>query len=136
VDLDGNFKLPNQVNDHHLSLRSPNGKYAVKLFWMGSWRKVVVDDFIPVDEKNQPLLPVCEEPTELWPLILTKAVIKVVSLDYGGGTGNSELGDVGFILHVLTGYVPHLIYLTDPKSTKKALWNKLQAYVSLSDALR
>ncbi|OQV17619.1 putative Androglobin [Hypsibius exemplaris] len=111
---------------------NPNGKYAVKLFWMGAWRKVVVDDYIPVDEHNRPLLPVCNEPNELWPLILTKAVMKVVSLDYGGNTGSSEMGDAGFVLHVLTGYTPHVIYLRHPKSTRKAIWNKLQALLPLN----
>ena len=94
---------------------------------MGAWRKVIVDDYIPVDEQNQPLLPVCEEANELWPLILTKAVMKVVSLDYGGGVGSSEMGDAGFVLHVLTGYTPHVIYLGHPRWTRKAIWNKLQA---------
>ena len=92
-----------------------------------------MDDFIPVDEKNRSLLPVCKEKYELWPIILTKAVLKVVSLDFGGGTVNSEVGDHAFILSVLTGYVPCVAYLDHPLSTRKAVWNKLQAYVNKLD---
>jgi hypothetical protein len=36
---------------------NPGGKYAVKLFWLGTWRKVLVDDLIPIDSENRLLLP-------------------------------------------------------------------------------
>ena len=35
---------------------SESGKYAVKLWWDGKWRCVVVDDKIPVDANGFPLL--------------------------------------------------------------------------------
>ncbi|XP_044757890.1 androglobin-like [Coccinella septempunctata] len=33
------------------------GKYFVRLFWMGAWRKVVIDDYLPVDATGHVLLP-------------------------------------------------------------------------------
>ncbi|XP_055336372.1 uncharacterized protein LOC129586906 isoform X2 [Paramacrobiotus metropolitanus] len=110
----------------------PNGKYAVRLFWMGTWRKISVDDQIPVDENNHSLLPICSEPTEIWPVILSKAVLKIAALDFGGGLSSSEFGDPAFILHVLTGWVPYVIYLDNPKFTKKFMWNKLQALLAVN----
>lgn len=33
------------------------GKYVVRLFWLGSWRKVYVDDLLPVNSQDQVMLP-------------------------------------------------------------------------------
>ncbi|CAM9843160.1 unnamed protein product, partial [Phaeothamnion confervicola] len=41
------------------------------------WRRVTIDDRIPVDAAGVPLLPVSEDPRELWPLLLAKALWKV-----------------------------------------------------------
>lgn len=56
-----------------------------KLFFVlfqGSYRKFIVDDSIPCDENMKPLLPFATRQNELWPLIITKALIKVASLEY------------------------------------------------------
>lgn len=63
------------------ALYNPAGKYAVKLFFMGCWRKVLVDDNIPFDALGRPLLPVSSNPLELWPLLLSKALLKIASLE-------------------------------------------------------
>lgn len=60
-------------------VKSSSGRYHVKCFVMGDWRRVTVDDCIPVDAFGAPLL-VGSMPTQLWPLILSKAVIKLMTL--------------------------------------------------------
>lgn len=60
-------------------VRAASGKYHVKCFVMGDWRRVTVDDRIPVDVFGAPLL-VGSTPSQLWPLILSKAVIKLMAL--------------------------------------------------------
>jgi hypothetical protein len=47
----------------------------------GTWRKVIVDDLIPVDEKGLFLLPQTTISGEIWPLILSKALLKIISLE-------------------------------------------------------
>ena len=54
-----------------------SGKYAVKLFWMGAWRKVFVDDKVPVDSSGKILLFVSPNLNELWPILLSKAILKL-----------------------------------------------------------
>ncbi|GLC37755.1 Adenylate kinase [Pleodorina starrii] len=58
--------------------KAPNGKYKIKMFIMDAWRTVVVDDRIPVDLFGRPLL-VNARPIQLWPLLLSKAVLKVLA---------------------------------------------------------
>jgi hypothetical protein len=48
------------------------------------WRSVTIDDRIPVDLFGRPLL-VGVRPLQLWPLLLSKALLKVRAV--GGGVG-------------------------------------------------
>jgi hypothetical protein len=41
-----------------------------------------VDDSLPLDENDRLLLPATTMSHELWPMLLTKALIKVASLEY------------------------------------------------------
>lgn len=54
------------------------GKYCVKVFVGGKWRKVTVTDIFPVDN-GQIMLANSTNPYELWPSILSKAVYTVYS---------------------------------------------------------
>jgi hypothetical protein len=56
---------------------NPVGKYAVRMFLAGKWRKVYVNDTIPLDEFNQPALAGSTDRLELWPMILSKAIYTV-----------------------------------------------------------
>ncbi|XP_048577844.1 androglobin isoform X3 [Nematostella vectensis] len=89
---------------------NPGGKYCVKVYWMGAWRKVTVDDWMPFDEEGKMLLPASPNEHELWPMFLSKALIKVASLDYAGGSTSCEIGDFT-VVHALTGWLPEVIPL-------------------------
>jgi Calpain family cysteine protease len=53
-----------------------SGKYAVKLFLAGKWRKVIVTDVIPMTADG-PAIASSQELLEMWPVILSKAVYSV-----------------------------------------------------------
>lgn len=53
-----------------------SGKYAVKLFLAGKWRKVIVTDTIPITADG-PAISSSQEGLELWPVLLSKAVYSV-----------------------------------------------------------
>jgi hypothetical protein len=57
------------------------GKYAVRIYFMGAWRKVIIDDLIPIDENGLILLPQTAINGEIWPILLTKALLKVFYLE-------------------------------------------------------
>uniref|UniRef100_A0A1I8I6V0 Calpain catalytic domain-containing protein n=1 Tax=Macrostomum lignano TaxID=282301 RepID=A0A1I8I6V0_9PLAT len=55
----------------NIPVYNPYGKYV------GQWRKIYVDDSLPLDECGRCLLPMTARFLELWPALLTKALIKV-----------------------------------------------------------
>ena len=89
------------------------GRYWVKLYHMGKYRKIEIDDKIPVSENYEYFLPKTEKLEELWPVILTKALLKLYSFKI---ISNSfyEIGDP-HPFYALTGYVPSLLNLNEYK---------------------
>ena len=92
---------------------NPNGKYWVKLYYMGKEKKIEIDDKIPVIY-GKSLLPKSESNNEIWPYIIAKAIIKLNSPRWNDENENAkevEVGD-GSIIYALTGYIPETINLT------------------------
>ncbi|KAF3420133.1 hypothetical protein E2986_13607 [Frieseomelitta varia] len=66
------------INNKHLL----HSKYVVRLYFLGAWRRILVDDMIPVNEEKTPLLPRTGNDFELWPMLLAKALLKLCSLTW------------------------------------------------------
>ena len=94
---------------------NPGGKYAVKIYVCGVWRKVIVDDRIPVDINQRATIVSSQERREMWPMILLKAAYKSVYL-MGSPVLQSEndspvvvMEIIALVLSVLTGWLPSSI---------------------------
>lgn len=58
---------------------NPAGKYAIKLYFANQWRKVYVDDTIPLLANGQPAIVCGKDMYELWPLLLAKGIYTVLT---------------------------------------------------------
>jgi hypothetical protein len=97
---------------------SPNGKYVVRLQFNGCWRKIVIDDRLPI-AKNGRLLHVVDRknPSLLWPALLEKAYLKIHGgYDFPGSSSCSDLW-------TLTGWIPEEIHLNE--AIPDELWNRV-----------
>ena len=56
---------------------NPSGRYWVKLYWMGKERKIEIDDRMPINARKICLFPRSSEPLEIWPMIFSKALLKL-----------------------------------------------------------
>ncbi|XP_030912100.1 androglobin [Geospiza fortis] len=101
------------------------GKYALKLYWMGCWRKIIVDDTMPFSEEENLLLPATASQNELWPMLLSKAIIKLAHTSIHA-TGKREMEEFT-VLQTLTGWIPEVIPL-QPEYLDK-VWGFLKEIV-------
>jgi len=82
-----------------------SGRYWVKLYYMGKPRKIEIDDSMPCDRFKKLLLPHCDNLEELWPLIITKALLKLYSFKYRHQRYYADNNEDCSILYALTGYI-------------------------------
>ena len=92
-------------NEEGFPIYNSSGKYWVKLFHMGKFRKIEIDDKFPCDKKTyECYFPQCENLCEIWPWILTKAIIKLFSYKYRNDYFENEENYDLSPFYALTGY--------------------------------
>ncbi|TYZ60709.1 hypothetical protein PybrP1_004726 [[Pythium] brassicae (nom. inval.)] len=83
------------------------GKYAVKLFVLGRWRRVDVDDRLPVDADDNVVCLASSMRSEIWPSLLAKALLKVLHWLFGGAVDTAEAsGETRALRFVNAVFVP------------------------------
>ena len=63
---------------HTHALCAPPLRYAVKLFWLGAWRKILIDDLMPRSDEGKLMYPCSPLDCEIWPILVSKAIVKVL----------------------------------------------------------
>lgn len=99
--------------ENGIPTKSLNGKYRVKLRFLGEERLVEVDDKMPCDNKRKLMFPRTTDSTEIWPQLLIKAFFKLYSFKwYPGAQYDRETGDTSLV-YALTGLIGERIKIDD-----------------------
>ena len=100
---------------------NPYGKYVVRIFAKGAWRRLVIDDRLPTDIFGQSLLSITEV-KEIWPALLAKALLRVL----GPGRQDLLFTDPLWVMHaLLPGYIPQKLSTVSHTATLLTLLNGL-----------
>jgi calpain-7 len=109
---------------------SPNGKYILRLNFNGCYRKVVIDDRLPVS-KTKRLLHIIDRrnPALMWPALLEKAYLKVRGgYDFPGSNSSTDLW-------ILTGWIPEQVFLQDDTTEPDKSWKRMLNAFQYGDVL-
>ncbi|KAK0180236.1 hypothetical protein PV327_005901 [Microctonus hyperodae] len=101
---------------------NPHGRYVARLFFMGYWRRIEIDDLIPFDNEGRSLLPHTENYQELWSVLLAKAMLKIAALSWDS---HHEINDFNPIV-CLTGWTCLSLNITHLSPNDR--WELLSKY--------
>ncbi|KAI3581362.1 hypothetical protein IWW34DRAFT_804069 [Fusarium oxysporum f. sp. albedinis] len=100
---------------------SASGKYVLKLYFNGCFRRVVIDERLPSSISDRTLYVVDRvNPQLIWPALLEKAYLKVRGgYDFPGSNSGTDLW-------VLTGWIPEQIFLQREDLEVDKLWRRIK----------
>ncbi|KAJ1675591.1 cysteine protease [Spiromyces aspiralis] len=115
-------------NEDGVPMYNPSGKYIVRLFVNGCWRKVVVDDYFPISESGK-LMCTYTTTNDAWACVIEKAFLKVMGgYDFPGSNASIDL-------HVLTGWIPEHIFIRDGSFNAGTTWARIRDGCRYGDSL-
>ncbi|KAJ2520321.1 cysteine protease [Coemansia sp. RSA 1939] len=107
---------------------NPSGKYMVKLFVNGLWRRVIIDDQLPVAEDGR-LICTYSTAGDVGQSLIEKAFLKIMGgYDFPGSNSSTDL-------HVLTGWIPEHVFIQDQSFDEAQTWERMYKGLHTGDAL-
>lgn len=100
---------------------SKSGKYVLRLYFNGCYRKVTIDDHLPSSLSCEHSLHVIDRnsPGLLWPALVEKAYLKVRhGYDFPGSNSGTDLW-------ALTGWIPQQVFVHDEDVVLEELWSQM-----------
>jgi calpain-7 len=123
--LISNLIFPQNISGE--PIYNPSGKYAIKLFFNGIQRKVIIDDYFPTDIYDNLLTSYSEN--ELWICLLEKAYMKL------NGGYSFQGSNSGIDLHCLTGWIGEEILIKSNQFQAETTWKRLISGYTFGDCL-
>ncbi|CAZ83891.1 unnamed protein product [Tuber melanosporum] len=117
-------------NKYDCPITSPLGKYIVKLYFNGCFRKVIVDDYLPVSNNSRALHVTCRnDPNVFYPALIEKAYLKLMGgYDFPGSNSGTDL-------LALTGWIPEHVFLQSDDVLPGSLWKRMYKAWRYGDVL-
>ncbi|KAI5814030.1 hypothetical protein BZA77DRAFT_250737 [Pyronema omphalodes] len=115
---------------HSKPVISQNGKYVVKLFFNGCFRKIIIDSLLPYSPHRELFVRCRKNPAIFYPALIEKAYLKLLAKGYDFPGSNS-----GTDLLALTGWIPEHIFLQSDEISPAALWRRMMKAWESGDVL-
>ncbi|KAK5734611.1 cysteine protease [Elasticomyces elasticus] len=117
-------------NENNRPLMSKNGKYVVRLNFNGCYRKILIDDRLPVSNTGRVIHVVDRHnPGLLWPALIEKAYLKVQGgYDFPGSNSATDLW-------ILTGWIPEQVFLQSDDLDPDHFWKRISNAFGIGDVL-
>ncbi|GMF12850.1 unnamed protein product [Phytophthora lilii] len=99
---------------------NPGGKYSVKLFVFGRWRRVDIDDKLPLDADGNVIYLASSMKNEIWPSLIVKALYKVLHWLHPNSMLSGESNDmsIGLVNSMCQSFVQIMLTLTSWKVSR------------------
>ncbi|KAI1156041.1 PALB protein [Nemania diffusa] len=109
---------------------SLNGRYVFRMFFNGCFRKVVIDDRLPVSSNDRTLYVVDRQnPSLIWPALIEKAYLKIRGgYDFPGSNSGTDLS-------ILTGWIPQQLFLQSDEVDRNATWRRVKKAYDFGDVV-
>ena len=116
--------------DNDRMVLSNAGKYVLKLYFNGCWRRVEIDDLLPSSKTGRVLYVIDRRhPRLLWPALVEKAYLKIRGgYDFPGSNSGTDLA-------VLTGWIPQQVFLHDHEVEPDLLWEEVVKHFQKGNVL-
>lgn len=107
-------------HDNETPSISLSGKYVLRMYFNGCWRRVQIDDRLPTSSNSRVLHVIDRSnPGLLWPALLEKAYLKIRGgYDFPGSNSGTDLA-------VITGWIPQQVFLHDDDVEQDELWKTI-----------
>ncbi|KAI9790445.1 MAG: cysteine protease [Peltula sp. TS41687] len=109
---------------------STNGKYMLRFYVNGCFRKVVIDDLLPASKTERALHVVDRRnPRLIWPALVEKAYLKIRGgYDFPGSNSGTDTW-------ILIGWIPEQLFLRSPEITPDQIWRRIHSSFKHKDVL-
>lgn len=117
-------------SEHECPRMSANGKYIVRLNFNGCYRRVVIDDRLPVSTTSR-IIHVVDRHNAglLWPALIEKAYLKVRGgYDFPGSNSGTDIW-------ILSGWIPEQVFLQSDQLEPDKLWRQVSNAFAYGDVL-
>lgn len=121
VQLLRNFFYP-WDHDRNIPVFSTNGKYVAKFNINGTFRRVEIDDTLPVSQTER-IIHVFDRnnPAMIWPAILEKMYLKIFGgYDFEGSNSGTDIW-------IMFGWIPEQIFFGNQDTSLTEIWRRITA---------
>ncbi|KAJ7725649.1 hypothetical protein DFH07DRAFT_758588, partial [Mycena maculata] len=95
------------------------GRYDLRVFFNGAWRRVIIDDKLPYHPVTGALVCMSSARGAIWPTLLEKGYMKLMGgYDFPGSNSSIDL-------HALVGWIPEHLAIKSPSFERETTWARI-----------